>query len=90
MATAKVSLTLEKKLVEEARGEVGNRGLTRYVNNALRQQLRRDRVLRLLADLEREHGPIDPKTLAEVRKEWTASGRRGGQRRPRRSPRRNG
>jgi hypothetical protein len=90
MATAKVSLTLEEELVEEARGAVGVRGLSGYVNNALRQQLQRDRVLRLLADLEREHGPIGPKTLAEVRKEWSASGRRGGQRRPHRSPSRNG
>lgn len=90
MATAKVSLTLEEELLEEARGAVGGRGLSGYVNNALRQQLQRDRVLRLLADLEREHGPIDPKTLAEVRKEWTASGRRGGRRRAARSPSRSG
>ena len=90
MATAKVSLTLEEELVEEARGAVGARGLSGYVNNALRQQLQRDRVLRLLAELEREHGPIDPKTLAEVRKEWTASGRRGGRRRAGRSSRRSG
>ncbi len=83
MATAKVSLTLEEELVEEARGAVGARGLSSYVNQALRQQLQRDRVVALLAELEREHGPIDPATLAEVRKEWPASGRHADGRRRR-------
>ena len=90
MATTRVSLTLDKKLIEEARGVVGRRVLSDYVNKALRQQLQRDRLAGLLAELERTHGPIDPKTLAEVRKEWTANGRRGGQRRPNKSSSRNG
>ena len=81
MATEKVSLTLEQELVAEAREAVGARGLSAYVNDALRQQLQRDRLIDLLAELEREHGPIDPATLAEVRKAWPASGRRGGRRR---------
>lgn len=81
MATAKVSLTLEEELVAEAREAVGVRGLSGYVNHALRQQLQRDRLARLLAELEREHGPIDASTLAEVRKAWPESGRRASRRR---------
>ena len=81
MATAKVSLTLEEDLVAEAREAVGARGLSGYVNSALRQQLQRDRLTGLLAELERAHGPIDAAVLAEVRKAWPASGRRAGKRR---------
>ena len=81
MATAKVSLTLEDELVAEARGAVGKRGLSGYINNALRQQLQRDRIAGLLAELEREHGSVDAATLEEVRKSWPANGRRAGRRR---------
>lgn len=46
------------------------RGLSSYVNRALRQQLQHDRLAGLLAELEQEHGPIDPRMLEEVRQEW--------------------
>jgi hypothetical protein len=35
MPTAKISLTLEEDLVEEARSLAGSRGLSGYVNRAL-------------------------------------------------------
>ena len=31
-----------------------------------------DRLSNLLADFEREHGPIDPQVMEEVRQEWHA------------------
>jgi hypothetical protein len=49
MRTEKVSLTLEEDLLTEAREVVGRRGLSSYVNRALRQQLQRDRLAGLLA-----------------------------------------
>ena len=70
MATAKISLTLDENLLEAARGKVGRRGLSSYINNALRRQLQHDRLRILLDDLEREHGPIDPQTMDEVREIW--------------------
>ena len=33
-------------------------------------QLQHDRVAGLLAELEQEHGPIEPETLEEVRRAW--------------------
>jgi len=72
MATEKVSLSLEEELLAEARETVGARGLSGYVNRALRHQLQRDRVSTLLSELEREHGPIDPRVTEEVRKAWPA------------------
>lgn len=70
MSTAKVSLSLDEELVTEARETVGPRGLSGYVNRALRHQLQQDRLSRLLRELEDEHGPIDPQIMEEVRQAW--------------------
>ena len=71
MRTEKVSLSLEEELLAEARETVGARGLSSYVNRALRQQLQHDRLAGLLAELAQEHGPIDPRVLEEVREAWS-------------------
>jgi hypothetical protein len=72
MATEKVSLSLEQDLLAEARAVVGIRGLSGYVNRALSHQLQRDRVAALLADLDSEFGPVDPRVVEEVRRAWPA------------------
>jgi Arc/MetJ family transcription regulator len=74
MRTEKVSLTLEEELLTEARAAVGARGLSSYVNRALRQQLQHDRIAGLLAALEEENGPIEPRVMEEVRQAWPAPG----------------
>lgn len=81
MATEKVSLSLEEELVVEAHEVVGARGLSGYVNRALRYQLQRDRLAGLLADLEQEHGPIEPQMIEEVRQAWPAPGEKAAKRR---------
>ena len=81
MRTEKVSLTLEEKLLSEAREAVGARGLSGYVNRALRQQLQHDRIAGLLKELEQEHGPIDPLVMEEVRRAWPAPGEKSAKRR---------
>jgi len=75
MSTEKVSLTLDKHLLAEARAFAGGRALSRYLNRALRNQLQHDRIAGLLAEVEREQGPIDPRVMAEVRDEWPGPGR---------------
>ncbi len=72
MATAKTSLTLDKTLLAAARELVGRRGLSRYVNRALRHQLQRDRLVGLLDDLEQKAGPIESRVMEEVRRSWPA------------------
>lgn len=81
MSTEKVSLTLEEDLLAEAREAVGARGLSSYVNRALRHQLQRDRLTGLLAELEREQGPIEPRVMEEVRQAWPEPGERAAKRR---------
>lgn len=70
MSTAKVSLSLDEELVTEARESVGPRGLSGYVNRALRQQLQQDRLARLLGEMDEEHGPVDPRLMEEARRAW--------------------
>ncbi len=70
MPAAKVSLTLDQTLLASARDRAGNRGLSAYVNEALRLQLQRDRIAELLAELAREHGAIPPEVMEEVREAW--------------------
>lgn len=72
MSTEKVSLTLEENLVLEAREAVGVRGLSSYVNRALRHQLQHDRLAQFLREQAQERGPIEPQVLEEVRRAWPA------------------
>ena len=74
MPTAKTSLTLDKTLLAAARDLVGQRGLSRYVNRALRHELQRDRLAGLLDELEQTAGPIEPEVMEEVRRSWPAPG----------------
>jgi hypothetical protein len=55
---------------ETGRATIAGRGLSSYVNHALRQQLQHDRLAGLLAELEKEHRPIDTQVMEEVRQAW--------------------
>jgi hypothetical protein len=81
MPTEKVSLTLEEELVIEARVIAGQRGLSRYVTRALRNQLQQDRIGGFLQTLENEAGPVEQGVMDEVRKAWPAEGATASQRR---------
>jgi Arc/MetJ family transcription regulator len=70
MRTEKVSLTLDEALLAEAREVVGSRKLSSYVNHALRLQLQHDRLAGLLAEFERDKGPIEKQAMEEVRRAW--------------------
>lgn len=47
-------------------------------NSTLQRRLQRARLARLLTELEREAGPIDPAVRAEVRRAWPAPGEATG------------
>lgn len=75
MSTEKVSLTLDDSLVEQARLHAGERGLSGYVNEALRRQLQRDRLVEFLDEADVAAGPLDESVMEEVRREWPAAER---------------
>lgn len=76
MATEKVSLTLDRDLVRQARARGGRRGLSSFVDSALRLQLQHERLRALLEEMDAEHGPIAEDILEEVRREWPGKPRK--------------
>jgi hypothetical protein len=58
MRYSKLSVTLEPKVADELRKVAGPRGISAFVNEAVRQQLQAHRVRRMLDRMEREAGPI--------------------------------
>lgn len=80
MAREKVTLTLDARQLRELRETAGARSLSAAVDRAVSTYLARARHLRAvdqwLADLEREHGPVPPETLAWAAKlvrEWESA-----------------
>jgi Arc/MetJ family transcription regulator len=72
MRTTKVSITIDTDLLEEVRSyAAGN--LSRYVNAALREQVRSERLRKLVAEYEAKFGPIPAEELAEARAEFEAA-----------------
>lgn len=58
MAMKKVSVTLDADLVAEIKSEVGERGFSSYLNEAIRRRRQRERLEQLERDLTEEFGPI--------------------------------
>ena len=70
MATEKVSLTLSSKAVREARKRAGKRGLSAFVDEALKIKLQGDRIQAWLDEADRIAGPIPDEISRKVEKEW--------------------
>lgn len=81
MATEKVSLTLNDATLKEARRRVGGRGLSGYVDSALRLKLQHDRLRDLLDELDARHGPVSDRVSDEVLREWPGKRDDGARRR---------
>ncbi len=83
MPKEKVTLTLDTEQLEELRSLVDARSLSSTVDQAVGAYLSRLRHLRAvdgwLAELEAEHGPVDPETLewaARIVDDWASTGDR--------------
>lgn len=68
MAMKKVSVTLDEDLVVEIKTQVGERGFSAYLNEALTRWRQRERLEQLERDLAAEFGPVPD----EVRR-WAES-----------------
>jgi hypothetical protein len=67
---AKVSVSLPASLLERIKARVGDRGVSRYVAQALEAEERREALRSWLAAQDAEFGPIPPEVMEEVRREW--------------------
>lgn len=72
MTTAKVSMSLDVEVLAETRERAGARGVSAYVNAAVRRQLRRDALDDLLDHMRAENGPVPDEMMEEVRRQWPA------------------
>ncbi len=70
MPVEKVSLSLDREVVDEARRIAGPRGLSALVNDALRLRLQQERLRSLLADMDAEYGPVPPEDMEDARRTW--------------------
>jgi hypothetical protein len=82
MAKEKVTLTLDADQLRELRSLVDARSLSATVDQAVGSHLARLRHLRAvdgwLAEMDAEHGPVDPETLewaARIVDEWASTGK---------------
>ncbi len=58
MTTAKFSTTLNPDRVREAKARVGERGFSRFLDEALARALQHDRLVDLERDLSAVYGPV--------------------------------
>ena len=70
MPVEKVSLSLDREIVDKARRIAGPRGLSALVNDALRLRLQQERLRALLAEMDAEFGPVPPEDMEIARKTW--------------------
>ncbi len=70
MTVAKVSMSLDAEVLAQTRERVGGRGVSSYVNEAIRRQLRRDALSDLLAEMRAANGPVADEKMDEVRRLW--------------------
>lgn len=67
-------MSLDSEVLAKARARVGGGGLSAYVNDAVRRQLRRDVLSDLLDELRQANGPVSEEQMEEVRRLWPALG----------------
>jgi Arc/MetJ family transcription regulator len=66
MSYAKGSVTLDAKVAAELRAIAGHRGVSAFVNEAVRRQLQARRVQRLLDEMTDEYGSADEDVVRDV------------------------
>src|SRR5581483_1661378 len=70
----KVSITLDKALVEEIRDRFGGRALSASINELLHAALVQQRLGQLVEEMEQESGPESAEAYERVLAQWFAEG----------------
>jgi hypothetical protein len=66
----KVSVSMPEELTEAVRARTGAGGFSRYVTDAVQEQVRLDLLDELSAELAAEYGPIPAEIREQTRREW--------------------
>jgi Arc/MetJ family transcription regulator len=67
-------MSLDADVLAQTRERVGGRGLSAYVSEAVRRQLRRDALDDLLKQMREERGSVPDDRMEEVRRLWPGVG----------------
>ena len=66
----KVSVSMPEELAEAVRSRTGAGGFSRYVTDAVQEQVRLDLLDELSAELQAEFGPFDEQQVRQAMKLW--------------------
>ena len=66
----KVSVSMPEELTQAVRARTGTGGFSRYVTDAVQEQIRLDLMDDLIAEFEAEHGPVPEELVEEAMREW--------------------
>jgi Arc/MetJ-type ribon-helix-helix transcriptional regulator len=66
----KVSVSMPEELTDAVRARTGAGGFSRYVTDAVQEQVRQDLLDDLAAEFEAEYGPIDEELVEQAMREW--------------------
>lgn len=69
-AAAKLSVSVPSELAAAVRRRVGARGLSGFVARAMAHELEREQLGTLLAELNRDLGPVSKTELSKARRAW--------------------
>jgi hypothetical protein len=66
----KVSVSMPEELTEAVRARTGAGGFSRYVADAVQEQIRLDLLDDLIADFEADYGPVPEELVQKAMREW--------------------
>ncbi len=66
----KVSVSMPEELAEAVRARTGSGGFSRYVTDAVQEQMRLDLLDDLSAELQAEYGPFDEEGVRQAMRLW--------------------
>jgi hypothetical protein len=73
MTVLKKSVAFDEAVGREALARAGERGFSRFVNDAVAQRLQALRIAELYAEFEQEHGAVSDAVRRGVSDEWDAA-----------------
>jgi hypothetical protein len=66
----KVSVSMPEELAKAVRAKAGAGGFSRYVTDAVQEQIRLDLLDELIDEFEAKYGPVDEELVEQAMRKW--------------------